>query len=164
MVRQWTLIYRLCWKKACFHTGYSLGESLSSGRRTTSHGLDHDAFGYKAQRGLSLGLVVCYLHRVSLPRLSTNIAIMRYHSPIALGALALGIVQAAPHERAASGLHTAAVAAGKLYFGSATDNSELTDTAYVNELSNTADWGQITPANSMKAYFETPCIKPNQTF
>ena len=51
---------------------------------------------------------------------------------------------------AGQGLNTAAKAAGKLYFGSATDNSELSDTAYVAELSNTQDFGQITPANSMK--------------
>lgn len=52
--------------------------------------------------------------------------------------------------RAADGLNTRAVAAGKLYFGSATDNGELSDAAYVAELSNTADFGQITPGNSMK--------------
>lgn len=50
----------------------------------------------------------------------------------------------------ASGLDTAAVAAGKLYFGTATDNPELTDTAYVKQLNNTDDFGQITPGNSQK--------------
>nr|ATY46025.1 endo-xylanase XynD [Talaromyces purpureogenus] len=49
-----------------------------------------------------------------------------------------------------AGLNTAAVALGKLYFGSATDNPELTDTAYVSQLSNTQDFGQITPGNSQK--------------
>ncbi|EIW58084.1 uncharacterized protein TRAVEDRAFT_29696 [Trametes versicolor FP-101664 SS1] len=49
-----------------------------------------------------------------------------------------------------SGLHTLAKAAGKLYFGSATDNPELTDTAYVAKLSDNAEFGQITPGNSMK--------------
>lgn len=49
-----------------------------------------------------------------------------------------------------SGLDTAAVAAGKLYFGTATDNPELTDTAYVKQLNNTDDFGQITPGNSQK--------------
>lgn len=49
-----------------------------------------------------------------------------------------------------SGLNTLAKAAGKLYFGSATDNSELSDTAYVAILKNNAEFGQITPANSMK--------------
>ncbi|KAJ7592917.1 endo-1,4-beta-xylanase C precursor [Mycena floridula] len=47
-------------------------------------------------------------------------------------------------------LHTAAKAAGKLYFGSATDNPELTDTAYVALLSDAAMFGQITAGNSMK--------------
>ncbi|KAJ7499946.1 endo-1,4-beta-xylanase C precursor [Mycena latifolia] len=39
---------------------------------------------------------------------------------------------------------------GKLYFGSATDNPELSDTAYINILSDNAMFGQITPENSMK--------------
>ncbi|KAF9267961.1 endo-1,4-beta-xylanase C precursor [Marasmius fiardii PR-910] len=46
--------------------------------------------------------------------------------------------------------HTAAKAAGKLYFGSATDNSELTDTAYVKVLSDNKLFGALTPGNSMK--------------
>ncbi|CEO59739.1 Putative Endo-1,4-beta-xylanase [Penicillium brasilianum] len=49
-----------------------------------------------------------------------------------------------------AGLDTAAVAIGKLYFGTATDNPELTDTAYVTQLNNTNDFGQITPGNSQK--------------
>lgn len=51
---------------------------------------------------------------------------------------------------AASGLATAAKGAGKKYFGSATDNPELTDAPYVAELSNTKDFMQLTPGNSMK--------------
>ncbi|KAL1960136.1 hypothetical protein VTO42DRAFT_308 [Malbranchea cinnamomea] len=51
---------------------------------------------------------------------------------------------------AADGLNARAKAAGKLYFGSATDNPELSDSAYVNILSNSEDFGQITPGNSMK--------------
>ncbi|SJK98053.1 related to Endo-1,4-beta-xylanase [Armillaria ostoyae] len=47
-------------------------------------------------------------------------------------------------------LHSAALSAGKLYFGSATDNPELTDEAYVTILSNNKMFGQITPGNSMK--------------
>ena len=50
----------------------------------------------------------------------------------------------------ASGLHSLATAAGKLYFGSATDNPELTDTAYVAILSENSEFGQITPGNSWK--------------
>ncbi|KAJ7469858.1 endo-1,4-B-xylanase A [Mycena galericulata] len=38
----------------------------------------------------------------------------------------------------------------KLYFGSATDNPELNDTAYVTKLSDNTLFGQITPGNSMK--------------
>ncbi|KAJ5623579.1 hypothetical protein N7490_012184 [Penicillium lividum] len=49
-----------------------------------------------------------------------------------------------------SGLDTAAVALGKLYFGTATDNPELTDAAYETQLNNTQDFGQITPGNSQK--------------
>ena len=47
-------------------------------------------------------------------------------------------------------LNSIAKSAGKLYFGSATDNPELTDTAYVAVLSNSSEFGQITPGNSMK--------------
>ncbi|OCH87108.1 endo-1,4-beta-xylanase A precursor [Obba rivulosa] len=50
----------------------------------------------------------------------------------------------------ATGLNAKAKSAGKLYFGSATDNSELTDTAYVAILDNNSEFGQLTPANSMK--------------
>ncbi|KAF2710340.1 carbohydrate-binding module family 1 protein [Pleomassaria siparia CBS 279.74] len=63
---------------------------------------------------------------------------------------ATGVVCSPFKRRAADGLNTRAVAAGKEYFGSATDNGELTDTAYVTGLSNTADFGQITPGNAMK--------------
>ncbi|KAM5537225.1 hypothetical protein V8D89_009158 [Ganoderma adspersum] len=49
-----------------------------------------------------------------------------------------------------AGLHTLAKAAGKLYFGSATDNPELSDTAYVAKLDDVKEFGQITPGNSMK--------------
>ncbi|KAF9060097.1 glycoside hydrolase superfamily [Rhodocollybia butyracea] len=46
--------------------------------------------------------------------------------------------------------NTVAKAAGKKYFGSATDNPEFTDAPYVAMLSNNAFFGQITPGNSMK--------------
>ena len=39
---------------------------------------------------------------------------------------------------------------GKLYFGTATDNGELTDKPYKKVLDNLLMFGQITPANSMK--------------
>ncbi|GLB40266.1 putative candidate xylanase, Glycoside hydrolase family 10 [Lyophyllum shimeji] len=57
---------------------------------------------------------------------------------------------ALPTGTSTAGLSVVALAAGKKYFGSATDNPELTDTAYVAELSNTKDFNQITPGNSMK--------------
>ncbi|KIY64999.1 glycoside hydrolase family 10 protein [Cylindrobasidium torrendii FP15055 ss-10] len=50
----------------------------------------------------------------------------------------------------ASGFHTAAKAAGLTYFGSATDNGELTDATYKAFLSDSSVFGQITPGNSMK--------------
>ena len=40
--------------------------------------------------------------------------------------------------------------AGKKYFGTATDNPELTNTSYVKQLNNVLDFHQLTPANSMK--------------
>ncbi len=50
----------------------------------------------------------------------------------------------------ATPLHNAATAAGKLYFGSATDNGELDDADYLAILSDSTMFGQITPGNSMK--------------
>jgi len=47
--------------------------------------------------------------------------------------------------RAAAGLADAAVKAGKLYFGSASDTPTLSDTKYATMLSNTNDFKQTTP-------------------
>ncbi|THH00376.1 hypothetical protein EW026_g2154 [Hermanssonia centrifuga] len=47
-------------------------------------------------------------------------------------------------------LHARAKAGGKLYFGTATDNPELTNTAYTAILDDNTMFGQLTPANSMK--------------
>lgn len=44
-------------------------------------------------------------------------------------------------------LNTLAQAAGKKYFGTATDNPELTDLPYVAQLENTADFHQLTPVS-----------------
>ncbi|KZT68302.1 glycoside hydrolase family 10 protein [Daedalea quercina L-15889] len=49
-----------------------------------------------------------------------------------------------------SGANALATAVGKLYFGSATDNPELTDTTYMTYLNSSQHFGQITPENSMK--------------
>ncbi|KAG6367031.1 hypothetical protein INS49_001213 [Diaporthe citri] len=53
-------------------------------------------------------------------------------------------------------LNQLAQAAGKLYFGSATDNSELSDSAYVAILSNKNEFGQITPGNTQKWQYTEP--------
>jgi len=42
------------------------------------------------------------------------------------------------------GLNAVAKAAGKLYFGTATDNPELNDTSYTTILDNNKQFGQIT--------------------
>ncbi|KAJ6537318.1 endo-1,4-beta-xylanase A precursor [Mycena sp. CBHHK59/15] len=47
-------------------------------------------------------------------------------------------------------LNAIAQAVGKKYFGSATDNGELSNAAYVAILDDNTMFGQITPANSMK--------------
>ncbi|QSZ37437.1 hypothetical protein DSL72_008533 [Monilinia vaccinii-corymbosi] len=47
-------------------------------------------------------------------------------------------------------LNTLAKAAGLKYFGSATDNYELADSQYTAILSNSNEFGQITPANKQK--------------
>lgn len=57
---------------------------------------------------------------------------------------------------ASAQLHQLAVAAGKLYFGSATDNGELTDAAYVDILEDRNEFGQITPGNGQKWQFTEP--------
>ncbi|KAK2015653.1 family 10 glycosyl hydrolase [Colletotrichum eremochloae] len=73
---------------------------------------------------------------------------MRFSAITAAGLLALPGVSA--------NLHELAVAAGKKYFGSATDNPELTDTAYVNLLKNNKMFGQITVGNTQKWQFTEP--------
>ncbi|KAM0720188.1 hypothetical protein Q7P37_004324 [Cladosporium fusiforme] len=74
-------------------------------------------------------------------------------STVALLSLAAGSTLAAPgrvRRQTEGGLNTAAKAFGKLYFGSATDNGELTDTEYKAILSDSNEFGQITPGNAMK--------------
>lgn len=50
---------------------------------------------------------------------------------------------------ASAQLNKLAQAAGKLYFGSATDNGELTDTAYLAILSDADEFGQIVSAKTL---------------
>ncbi|KAF2644309.1 hypothetical protein P280DRAFT_445893 [Massarina eburnea CBS 473.64] len=71
---------------------------------------------------------------------------------------AAGVASSPLEHRADDGLNTRAIAAGKQYFGSATDNGELSDVTYKAILDNTAEFGQITPGNSMK--WDT--IEPSQ--
>ncbi|KAF7344145.1 Beta-xylanase [Mycena venus] len=95
-----------------------------------------------------------------------------YHLP--QGAMSIGtgtVTTAATTTAAGSGststamLNTVAEAnANKLYFGSATDNSELSDTTYVAILKNNAEFGQITPANSMKWVRYTLKNQPGNLF
>ena len=49
-----------------------------------------------------------------------------------------------------TGLNRAARAAGKLYFGTATNSDQWNDTTYFGILKDGAEFGQITPANVMK--------------
>ncbi|KIJ29289.1 glycoside hydrolase family 10 protein [Sphaerobolus stellatus SS14] len=53
--------------------------------------------------------------------------------------------------------------AGKKYFGTATDNPELTNASYVKQLENVLDFHQLTPANSMK-WENTEPTQGNFTF
>jgi len=53
-------------------------------------------------------------------------------------------------------LNDAAHLAGKLYFGTAVDNANLNDSAYVKILNDDAMFGQITAENSMKWEFIEP--------
>ncbi|KAI0103842.1 family 10 glycosyl hydrolase [Nemania sp. FL0031] len=53
-------------------------------------------------------------------------------------------------------LNKLAKAAGKLYFGSATDNGELSDSPYLAILSNMDEFGQITPGNGQKWQYTEP--------
>jgi endo-1,4-beta-xylanase len=66
---------------------------------------------------------------------------------IAAAILAAVTIPVAGARGAGTTLQTLAAAKGK-YFGSATDNPELTDAAYVATLGS--EFGQITPGNSMK--------------
>ena len=59
---------------------------------------------------------------------------------------------------AAAQLNQLARKAGKLYFGTATDNGELSDTTYRDILDNTNEFGQLTPANGMKVSLRFGCL------
>ena len=59
---------------------------------------------------------------------------------------------------ASAQLHDLAKAAGKLYFGTATDNGELNNTQYVKILTNTSEFGQLTPSNGQKVCVAFHCL------
>jgi endo-1,4-beta-xylanase len=67
---------------------------------------------------------------------------MRFQAQVLAAVAAVPLVSAQ--------LNELAKAAGKLYFGTATDNGELNVTEYVQILSNTSEFGQLTPSNGMK--------------
>jgi len=61
---------------------------------------------------------------------------------------AVAAVMAAP--LASAQLHELAVKAGKKYFGTATDTGELSNTTYYKILTDTKEFGQLTPSNGQK--------------
>jgi endo-1,4-beta-xylanase len=67
---------------------------------------------------------------------------MHFQAQVLAAAAAIPLVSAQ--------LNNLAKAAGKLYFGTATDNMELNVTEYVKILSNTSEFGQLVPSNGMK--------------
>ncbi|KAI9323991.1 glycoside hydrolase superfamily [Zopfochytrium polystomum] len=72
---------------------------------------------------------------------------------LALVAVAAALVAAPSPAAAAIGganLNTLFVAKGKKFFGTATDNPELTNAAYVSILNTKTEFGQVTPGNSQK--------------
>ncbi|KAJ0342545.1 hypothetical protein KNSL1_010665 [Colletotrichum chrysophilum] len=69
---------------------------------------------------------------------------MRFSALTAAGLLATGV---------SANLNELAKAAGKKYFGTATDNSELTNTEYVAILKDNKMFGAITPGNGQKWQF-----------
>lgn len=53
-------------------------------------------------------------------------------------------------QQQAPGLNSLFQAAGKLFFGTATDTNNFNDTAYMNVLNNRNEFGIVVPENSMK--------------
>lgn len=60
--------------------------------------------------------------------------------------------------RSSAQLNELAKAAGKLYFGTATDNPELSNSTYISILDDTREFGQLTPSNGMKVPRGLPSI------
>ncbi|PCH43501.1 glycoside hydrolase family 10 protein [Wolfiporia cocos MD-104 SS10] len=86
---------------------------------------------------------------MAIAALTTLVALA--HIAVAIPQTATAASSALPTATAVvPGLNFVAKSAGKLYFGTATDNPELNDTAYDHILDNFLQFGAITPANSMK--------------
>ena len=62
-------------------------------------------------------------------------------------AAALVAANTLPQLASAAGLNTAAQAAGLKYFGTAVDNNDLSNSAYVSELGNNQDFGTTAAGN-----------------
>jgi endo-1,4-beta-xylanase len=73
---------------------------------------------------------------------------MHFHHAL-VAAVALPLVSAQ--------LNRLAKEAGKLYFGTATDNPELVNSTYVSILTDTEEFGQLTPGNGMKVRLFPAC-------
>lgn len=87
-----------------------------------------------------------------MTRLSSSaVTILLALAPATRGAvIATSTIAALPTGTSTAKLNTAAQAIGFKYFGTATDNPELNDTAYTAILDDHTMFGQITAANSMK--------------
>ena len=95
----------------------------------------------------------------SMLRIPTSLAALLLLFPaVAFGGPALVERASAPVSTSTAKLHTLATSKGKLYFGSATDNPELSNTAYVAQLDDSTMFGQTTATNSMK----WDATEPNQ--
>lgn len=62
----------------------------------------------------------------------------------------------------ASGLNKLAKAAGKLYFGTATDTNTFNDATYMSILGDINEFGILTPGNSMKWVGTTSAVVHDQ--
>jgi hypothetical protein len=84
-------------------------------------------------------------------KLSASVAALAVLLPtVAFGSPTLVERATAPVSTSSAKLHTLATSKGKLYFGTATDNPELTTAAYTAILDDNTMFGQLTAANSMK--------------
>lgn len=60
------------------------------------------------------------------------------------------LVSAQQQPQQAPGLNSLFQAAGKLFFGTATDTNNFNDTAYMNVINNRNEFGIVVPENSLK--------------